>query len=221
LGQLKAVEAVEPLMETLSDADVSTRATSIGALAKIGDARAVPALIPLLGDAESVGLAKRTVSDFAADALDKLGQTEVALAFLQTLEGDKTAMETLKSTHRREVIQGLAKAAKSSRQPDEARINALRALGDLNAVEVLPELRLGLKLITLGGIMGRVSSARVREVCEQTISQLEAIKEATGTLPRPAESAAPDVKTLPRPAQTPEPDTETLPRPADHQRNVN
>lgn len=220
LGQLKAVEAVEPLTETLSDGDVSTRTTAIRSLAEIGDVRAVPALIPLLGDAESVGLAKRTVSDFAADALDKLGQTEVALAFMQTLEGDKTALEVLKGKHRREVIQGLLKAAENRHQSEDTQMNALWALGELRAVEALPKLRLGLKIMAVGGVFG-MGSERLKRACEALITHLEAIEAATGTLPRPAEPTVSDVGTLPRPARTPEPDTETLPRPADNQMNVN
>jgi hypothetical protein len=222
LRRLKATEAVLPLMqvlkvEVLKEADKATRVEAIKALSEIGDARAMPALIPLLGDGETVG--GRTVADCAADALATFGETELVLAFMQTLEGDKTALETLRGKYQREVIEGLILKAASHHQSDEMRVNALWALGELRAVEVLPKLRLGLKIMAVGGVFG-VGSERLKRACEDLIAHLEAIESATGTLPRTAEAVAPDIETLPRSAAAPLPDTETLPRPPE-QHTVN
>lgn len=201
LGRLKASEAVEPLMKILvNSSDVVLQMKAIWALGEIGDARAVPALIPLLGDQRPVrGL---RLSEHAADALRKLGEGELVEAFFQTLKGNQAALENLKGKHYPEAVEGLMRALDSHYTSRAA--NAAWALGELGAVEALSKLRSKVGAFSL-------APERVKEACKKAIAKLEVL----ATLPRPAQAGVPSIETLPRPASVSEVSKETLPRPAD------
>jgi HEAT repeat protein len=193
LGQLKVPQAVAPLIKVLDDEDLGLRIAAMKALGEIGDARAVPVLIPKLG---VVG--ERTA---AAAVLHKLGAGELAQAFLQTLSGDQTTLPKLKGSRRSEVIQGLIQ---SLGDPDAPTIvNAAWALGELGALEALPHLRSKVGLFSF-------PTAELKEACNAAIHKLEML----AALPRAAEATTAET-TLPRPAREPETHPETLPRAAE------
>lgn len=210
LGHLKAVETVAALARILKDSDPAVRARAIWALGEIGDARAVPALIPLLGDdtrlaghpvGEEPGLmpfGPTWLSEMAAGVLFHLGEGELVEAFRTTMRDGTNGLAALKCVKSREVIEALANMVDSP-HPVGA-INAARALGELNAIAALPRLR------TKVGAFSSASTS-VKEACAQTIAKLEAF----AALPRPAESTM-DTRDLPRASVTPMLDEKTLPR---------
>lgn len=220
LGKLKDPDAVEPLIETLDDPEVGLRSKAVEALAAIGDPRAAPALIPLLGEETTVvntrmgtsdrafdeamtrtlqGVDGSKLSDLAADAMERLGEKKIASAFRRMLSGDDDALDHLRGTDRAKIIAGLARALDSENL--KVALRAVWALGELHAVEALPQLR------AKTGVFSGADS-KLKEQCEKIIDQLANLS----GLPRPAEHET-SVETLPRATvPTLEPDPATLPR---------
>lgn len=197
LGRLKDSGAVEALTEVLDDRDQELRAKAIWALAEIHDPRAVPALLPLLGDGKPAE--GHPIGVVAAEALRNLGQGNLVRTFFRTLEGDGTALGKLRAGLQPGIARGFARALG---HPDTTTAtHAAWALGELGAVEALPDLR---------SKVGMFSSAppEVREACARAVSRLE----ASAALPRPAEAEASTTETLPRMAEALQPSTDTLPR---------
>jgi hypothetical protein len=186
---------VEPLLQVLGDPDGLLRTHAIWALGEIGDARAVPALIPFLGEETEGGSDNKA----AAAALRQLGEGRLVEAFAQTLRGSKAALESWPGKYRREVVQAFIRALDS---PDAGpAVQSAEALAELGAVEALPALRAQSRVRHFG-------DERTEERWAQAVAQLE----AWAALPRPADAPL-SPETLPRPAGEPEPSPETLPRP--------
>jgi HEAT repeat protein len=193
---LKDPRSLQALVEVVNDADDVVRAGAIEALGEIGDAGAVPALIPLLGQTKKVGV--RQVRGLAAAALGKVGAQDVVDAFDQALQGHVDPLKELaEGAHRSEIVQALVYALDAHATAAKA-ATGLAALG---AREVLPKLR------SLARGFGVPES--VREACRSAVAELE----AQAALPRPAR-ADPEGRTdtLPRPIAEPEGGVETLPR---------
>ncbi|MCS6863105.1 MAG: HEAT repeat domain-containing protein [Abditibacteriales bacterium] len=201
LGRTMDKRAVAPLLQVLNDADVILREKAMAALANIGDRRAVPALIPLLGDEARINRGNFSGRSPAADALRKLGMEESVEAFSQALFRNKAAVETLKRQHQyqSEFAQAFLRALDSN--DTTVAVNAAWSLAELGAIEALPALRARTGQIDF-------PNAQLRDVWYQAIAKLKSLS----ALPRPAQATAPDAETLPRPAGQPEIDNETLPR---------
>ena len=196
LARLKDPRSLQALVEVVYDADDVVRAGAIEALGEIGDAAAVPALIPLLGQTKKVG--GRRVRGLAAAALGQVGAQDVVDAFDQALQGHVDPLKELaEGAHRSEIVQALVYALDTSATAARAAVG-LAALG---AREGLPRLRSATRKY--------VALESVREACRSAVAELE----ARAALPRPAR-AEPESRTvtLPRPAGEPKGDVETLPR---------
>jgi hypothetical protein len=201
LGRLKNAKAVEPLTQVLNDADKGLREKSAWALGEIGDRRIVPALIPLLGDEAKNNRGNFSGRSPVADALRKLGKSELVEAFSQALFHSKTAMQSLKD-YRREFGQAFIRALGS---PDvSTAVNAAWALSELGTLEALPHLRSQRHAL-------RFPNPQLKEIWDQAIATLQSLS----ALPRAADATTLNAETLPRTAGAPEPNTETLPRAAD------
>lgn len=227
LGRLKDPEAVAPLSEVVDDPDVGLQGKAAWALGEIGDARAVAALVPLLGEAQSVAddraraadrrfgeaiarslqdLEDQPLGEVADAALRKLGAGDLASAFREMLEGHTSALKAKMMQSRRLVVDGLRKML-DSREPATA-VKAAHAAEALDVVEALPELRSKLRVFS-------GADRELKEACEQAIEKLQGM----AALPRAAESPAPPVETLPRTAETGREDVDLLPRVSEQERS--
>lgn len=223
LGRLKAREGVEPLMDLLRELEgqlVEVRAMAIWALGQIGDERAIPSIIPMLGDDRRIQsqwlnewawttLRKEvlhhygTVSLVTAAALKQLGLGELVTSFLATLRRDEEALKRLKEfwAYRTEIAAALMKVLDSSFVSEAA--NAAWALGELWAFEALPRLKAKEQAL--------LTAKAVRKACQEAIAKLEPM----ATLPTPVVATGIDTSTLPRPAMPTDIATDTLPRPTE------
>lgn len=189
LGQLKDRVAVGPLLEALDDPDAELRERAVRALGRIGDVRAAPAVIPLLGEVET-----------AADAVGKLVGKELVEALLAVLRGDKAGVEKLREKSQPEVIEGLIKAVD---RPDASKAaNAAWALGELRAEVALAKLR------SMASVFSSAPE-ELKRACAEAIGKLEPL----AALPRSTEAPIPTVDALPAPAEEPIPTVDTLPAP--------
>jgi hypothetical protein len=199
LGELRAPEAVEPLIDVLADPDDALRLAAVEALEAIGDPAAVPALAGLLADHEQVGSV--VIWERAAQAMLSLGAGDLVRAFGDALQGRPTALRDCVYRYRaaRPVARALTAVMKGS---DLAAVEAAgQALSWLGTAEVLPELR---KTERMTGW------DRSQKACRKAIAAIEAMP----SLPRPADGPEEaDSGTLPRVAGDPSPDPEGLPRP--------
>jgi HEAT repeat protein len=97
LGRLGDARAVDLLSSTLQESDAVLQAKTAQSLGAIGDRRAVPALIRLLGRRQ--GQPNHKLCDYAAQALISLGEEETvsafADAFADALEGRLEARTNL------------------------------------------------------------------------------------------------------------------------------
>jgi HEAT repeat protein len=233
LGRLKAQKAVEPLMTLLRERRLSLkeRCAAIWALGELGDPKAIPVLLPLLGDLQSMEMDERLmlldglparekarirlkqgwqwrIADWAADALAKLGAQHLVDDFQRALhERDDEALQRLKATFRSEVTTALMKVLDTYRhaprlRETEMRVsNAAWALGRLKAMEAISVLRREAR---------RSPFPSVREICGQIVRELEAL----ARLPMPANPTEFDrtnLPAIPNPNAFP---TDNLPRPA-------
>ena len=185
LGQLKAQAAVPALLETLVAANPQLRVAALWALGEIGDPQAAPAIVPLLGDGTPAG--DHTVRQATAEALQRLGQGELAEAFLAAIDGHREAVGTLRRLSSPGVLQALSGvvAGMNSRQA----AHAAWTLGQLGEVRALPAIRKRAKEL-------RSAPPEELRLFAEAIEQLE----VHSALPRPASSPGPDVSSLPRPA---------------------
>lgn len=229
LGRLKHPSGVGPLMNVLDDEDNVLRARAIWALSEIGDARAIPALIPLLGEQEILkelqysprpggtkskpGTGARqgerhkyfgtvNLRSLADHALHRLGAGELADAFTRVLtKRDVVALAPLKQQHQHQIIAAMTRALETGGLAYVS--NAAWALGELGAVEALPML-----LSKIGFFSMFTEAADVREACAEAIEKLE----FRATLPR-SNAAAIATDSLPRSSSAGDVvETDTLPR---------
>jgi hypothetical protein len=220
LGRLKAQKAVEPLMTLLRERRLSLkeRCAAIWALGELGDPKAIPVLLPFLGDLQATemgeyltlldSLSACEIADWAADALAKLGAQHLVDDFQRALhERDDEALQRLKATFRSEVTTALMKVLDTYRhaprlRETEMRVsNAAWALGRLKAMEAISVLRREAR---------RSPFPSVREICGQIVRELEAL----ARLPMPANPTEFDrtnLPAIPNPNAFP---TDNLPRPA-------
>ncbi len=208
LGEIGDARAVPALLELLHQPEPRLRSEVAQALGKLGDPRAIPELIPLLGEevympkitGDYFHLAQGWVNEAAAKALRRLGQVDLVDSFVRVvLHRDKKALEKLKGTYERRVVDALMRALDSPINPTAA--NAAWALGELGASEALP------KLWAKASLLG-FADEQVKEACQQAIAKLKPLT----TLPRPASASEVGKGTLPRPAKASDLDKDNLPR---------
>lgn len=223
LGRLKARDTVEHLVEFIKtkQVPVAEHVAAIWALGEIGDQKAIPALIPFLGDFRSVlfgfyetkmafmkgiGLTKEEfreqcrwqVCDWAEEALMKLSPKIVTLFRKVVEEQDRDALFELAKEYRSETIAALT-GLLDGRQKEWV-FNAVWALRELKAVDALPKLRR----------LARRASSPLREYCQKVIAELEEfsrLPHAVGV----GEIELANLPAIPDPSAVP---TENLPRPA-------
>lgn len=211
----------------LWDGNPARRAAAVE-LGRLGDGRAVPALVTALededaelrgaaadalgalGDPRAVGplialLADRSrggggpIYEHASRALQALGEGGLVKAFHGALRGDGDPLRRCVGEHRVPVAQALVAAMEVS-DPTTAEA-AGRTLGLLGVMEALPWLR---------RVQRTTGWDRTREACRQAIAELDSM----ASLPRPAQPGPGGHDTLPRVAGEPENDPTTLPRAA-------
>lgn len=200
LGQLKDAGAVDALMSVLNDRDDELRLEAIWALGEIGDPRAVPRLIPfLIANEEAHG---ETCKDYAAEALRKLGESQLVDAVHGTMRGEEAAMAQLRQVVRPEVVAALIAALGPADFSTTAQ--AAKVLAGLGALEALDDLE---------DVWRHrfVMPDAVREACLQAIKQLRTL----ASLPRAPQSGATPTDSLPRVSSSSVMMTDTLPRSAD------
>ena len=228
LGRLKAQDTVEHLVEFIKtkQVPVAEHVAAVWALGEIGDQKAIPALIPFLGDFRSVlfgfyetkmafmkgiGLTKEEfrercrwqVCDWAEEALMKLSPKIVTLFRKVVEEQDRDALFELAKEYRSETIAALT-GLLDGRQKEWV-FNAVWALRELKAVDALPKLRR----------LARRASSPLREYCQKVIAELEEFSR----LPRAVgvgEIEMANLPAIPDPNAIP---TENLPRPAAPEEN--
>ncbi|MCS7265455.1 MAG: hypothetical protein NZ805_11550 [Armatimonadetes bacterium] len=167
---------------------------AIWALGEIGDESAAPEIVPYLGEFNYI-----SVLVAAIEALHKLGWGESVDAFNRLMAGNDEALTILRERYRGETIKVLTRALWAGK-PSIA-IEAANALGKLNAVEALKELKKRCNPIQ--------SPREIRQVCREVVAKLEQLSR----LPSPARMDV-DTSTLPRPADPSTFHTDTLPSPA-------
>lgn len=146
LGELRAPEAVEPLLRALEDADVSIRIQAARVLQSIGDARAVDPFIKALRDPSS------TVQELAAQALEHLNELRAVPPLLEALQvhipqgerrpADYAIAHAIVSLAHSQAEPLIAVLRNKKRVAWEEAIGALGALHDLRAVDPLVEVAL-------------------------------------------------------------------------------
>jgi hypothetical protein len=200
-------------------------------LGRLGDPRAVPALIAVLEGEEKDDELRGAV----VEALGALGEPE-AVGPLAALLGDRARAAGLPiSEHAAQALRelgagGLVDAFEGAlggddtalrQQVGEHRVQVAEALlatmegSDLSAAEGAARTlgRLGVREILPGlrRLQRSTGWDRIREAARQAIADLESM----ASLPRPAGPAVVDHDTLPRVADKPQRDVDTLPRSAD------
>lgn len=191
LGMLKAKEGFDAIVRVLDDPDEVLRKEAIWALGRIGDQRAIPILLPLMGE-------PLPICELVRSALRELGVGKIVDAWHKVLKHrSKTALANLR-TYRSEIIEALFKGLERNVFSEDVAVNAVWALSELGTVEIILRLR---------SLALHHPKGEVRDACLQAIDKLTLISR----LPRPATSSKSDTSTLPRPAIPHEIDTSTLP----------
>ena len=137
----------------------------------------------------------RSIRDRSAEALRRLGEAELADTVLAALEGDFGRLKVYNGACRAEIIAALARALDGP-----SATQAANAVAEINAVEALPRLREVLRVVGAQDPAGRTMSAAIRKL------------EARATLPRAASATDVESDTLPRAAREPGRDLSSLPR---------
>lgn len=192
LGRLGDPTAIPALASVLGEKDRLLVVCAIEALAEIGHEDAIGPLVGRLGDTRR-GTDGRPVRNRVAEALRRLGESEVADAVLAALEGDLVHLKAYDGPYRREIVAALGEAITW-----HAGTHPANALAEIRAVEALPRLREVLRNLGGRNPTGRAISAAIRKL------------EARASLPRAA-AARSDGDTLPRAVQEPGPDRPTDP----------
>ncbi|MBM3947243.1 MAG: HEAT repeat domain-containing protein [SAR202 cluster bacterium] len=131
LGQGKDPRALPYLFQALNDADGGVRSLAVWSLGEIGDHRAIPQLVPLLGVEQQANPQPLVLS--VAEALTKLGEERLAKAFRAALRQPLADWEPFQTQFREASLAGFGNALTRS-VPEEAR-NAALALRELGGVE--------------------------------------------------------------------------------------
>lgn len=193
LGELRDSRAIGTLLSMMDDPDRVLVARAIEALGRIGDPRAIPPLVPLLGEYDLLqGKSRRY---HAAAALVALGQGPLADAVISALGGDASKLDQTAGQYRLQVFRALFTALRGA---DVA--HAARAFCELGAVEALPRMRAAARSLDSRSPVGQAVRAAIQDL------------EARAALPRPADQPSDDGSGLPRVAEQPGPDDGTLPR---------
>ena len=137
LARLKDPKAVWPLISVLEGRDPVLAAKAIRALGEIGDVRAVPGLLPILGDGQAVE--GDTFARLAAHTLRRLGEEDRVQAFGQAVKGDVEPLKRVAGEYRPQLSRALVTALGDT--DGSVIANAAAALASLGAVEALPSLR--------------------------------------------------------------------------------
>lgn len=195
-GQIKLKKAAQPLIKLLKEFPMweEIHAKAIWALGEIGDESVASELVPYLGEFNYLSIRKAAI-----ETLHKLGWGEFVDAFNRLMFGNDEALEVLRERYRREAVRALVRALWAN-EPSVA-ITAANALGKLNAVEALKELKRRCSPFQ--------SPKEIRNACREVVAKLEQFSR----LPSPARSEI-DTSTLPRPVNPSSFQTETLPSPA-------
>lgn len=200
LGELSD-EVVSQIFELINDPDFRVKEEALQLLGDLGNAAAIPLLIPLLGDPQVVSGSR--LGEHVAEALQRLGAGEIVNSFYRVVrDGDLNALEHLKP-YRKPVIEALIRLLDSYFSEHIA--NSARALKKLNAIEALPKLRSKLRGAWL------YLSDEARSACKEAVEHLENLSR----LPAPVSPTQIPVDTLPRPADLTTFSTENLPNPAE------
>lgn len=196
LAELGDGRAVGALIGTLQRGDPTLKARACEALGRLGHPRATGPIIQVLGkDGSHQGKPLRA---WARDALEALDEGALAEAVLDALKGHPQRLEGAIGGYRADVLAALADSLRSA-----SGHHAAVALAELDAVEVLPQMREALRVVGEESPRGAALSAAILEL------------EARAALPRPADPPEAVRETLPRPAGKPDPDPRRLPRPVD------
>ena len=130
LGNMQAIEAVEPLITALEDPDVKVRMTVAEVLGKLQDGRAVEPLITALQDPKS------SIKFHAAEALGKLHDSRAVEPLISALQDPEdvvrfTTALALGELHDSRAVEPLIIAASDKDQI--VRNWAIRALGEIGS----------------------------------------------------------------------------------------
>ncbi|MFN4180063.1 MAG: HEAT repeat domain-containing protein [Armatimonadota bacterium] len=184
LGELSD-EVVPQIFELINDPDFRVKEEALSLLSDLGNAAAIPLLIPLLGDPQVVSGSR--LGEHIAEALQRLGAGEIVSSFYRVVrDGDLSALEHLKP-YRKPVIEALIRLLDSYFSEHIA--NSARALKEWNAIEALPKLRSKLRGAWL------YLSDEARSACKEAVKHLEDLSR----LPAPVSPTQIPIDTLPRP----------------------
>jgi len=183
LSELHDARALEPLLVSLSDADLQTRIYAVLGLGALGDARAADGLLPLLsGDEADL----RKAAAYALGSLDGPGTSEGLRALLNdpiedvawnaalslARRGDGGGIPLLARMLDRSYLDGVRRpdaagspVALSEAQKEEAMMNAMRSLASL---------RDGAHLDALRRVRSSDPSLRVRQAAFEALEALRA-----------------------------------------------
>lgn len=193
LGRLKASKAVPQLLTLLYSSEWEICNRVIWALGEIGDKSVIPELLPFLGS--------ELLNGETANALRKLGASELVDLFNKAMQRDKAAVETIRKHQLRNAfIAGFIRAIWNSEDISSIP-KAAWVLAELWATEAIPALR---------AQIARWLPTEIRKACKEALDKLEMISK----LPRAVSYTEIDTSTLPRPATTSEVHFDNLPKAA-------
>jgi len=241
LGQLKAKEAVEPLMGLLRERPLSLTAqfAAIWALGELGDPKAIPVLMPFLGNLQAIDIQQATVDECLAlpDGLPVREEEERLVKMLAQGWGrrisdwvayalTKLGAQNLVDDFQRVLNERDEEALQRLKANFQSEVvTALMKVLDTyrhdpcfretepwvsNAAWALGKLRATEAISVLRREARRSPFPSVREVCRQVVKELEML----ARLPMPAnltEFDRTNLPTIPNPNAFP---TDNLPRPA-------
>lgn len=181
----------EALLRALPTADGELKLELIRCLGESQDSRAVPALLPYLGDVQRVptqGFGWGSFREAAGLALKQLGQERTAAAFGAVVRGETERLSELDPTWRSTFVLALCGTLHSESLAEVA--GAARALAAWGAVEALPDLRGALRRVRRSGKDAAAVDEAIRDLERHT------------ALPRPSLAPAPTPEDLPLPSDS-------------------